>query len=323
MTAQPAVDVRRFRTWDAEPQEGAHKPWRIVARYGYVRLTSSWAGLSLLILLAIFVVVAVGSSSYAMASGSGLSYEAWGFTLISFGYPLAFILLLVGGPLFAEDLRFNAPLFYFSKPLRPAQYMAGKVAFLASLVAAAVVVPVLLMALLTLVVGVPASEVPERPSYFRQLDAAEYQEYVRNWKLTHIDTVADWVTATAVTLPAFLLFAGMLLAVMVACSLHTRRGWHAGTAFVALVGGLGMAGVVLSDSGQTALAHTGGPFGWAYLMLVMPLEMAFSDTANPYDQVRLENAGTAIAIAYACVIAVTAVAAALSLRRIRTQEARS
>jgi hypothetical protein len=318
----PAVDVRRFRTWDVEPGQGAQPPWRIVARYGYVRLASGWMGRILLVLLAVFAVVVLGGSSYGMASGAGLDHASWAALLTVFGYALALILILVGGPLFAEDLRFNAPLFYFSKPLRPVQYLAGKVAFLGSLVAAAVVLPVVLMAVLALAIGVPSSKVPELPPYV-SFSAAERAEWIRQWQLRNIDTVGDWATAVSTTLPAFLALTAMLVAVMVACSLHTRRGWHASIAFVALVGGLGLAGVVLSDSGDTALAHVGGPFGWAYLMVYMPLELAFTDTSNPYSQLRLENAGTAIAVSYALTLLATAIAVAASLRRIRTQEARS
>lgn len=325
--ATGAVDFRRFRTWDAEPAMVATPAWRILVRYGYIRLTSSWMGRILLILLAIAAVLTVGATSYALAGGSGIPAMAWLGSMMQFSLPLAAILLLVAGPLFAEDIRFNAPLFYFSKPLTTADYLRGKLAFLGSLVGLAVVVPILLLLVLSLVVGLPASHAPDAAEAQMRgyRTPAEIAEYRADWQSSHIDTLPEWFGATAATLPGLLLVVGMFTAIAVACSAYTRRGWHASMAFVAIVGGTAIAGATFADSVEGAAGHLASPVGWTSLILSMPLTLMFPSQAgglNDYQKQQVEGAATAIPVAYVLTLATTLACLWLARRRLLAQEAR-
>jgi hypothetical protein len=314
------VDFRRFRTWDAEPSTVATPAWRIVARYEYVRLVSNWSGVALMILLVVVGVLVVGFASYGFAQGTSISGAALGGLAMTGFYPLAAILLLLGGPLLADDVRFNAPLFYFSKPLRVQDYFAGKVAFLASVVGWGVLLPVLLVLLMALVVGVPTAHPPEHYADPAHFTAAESAALVANWRASHVDTVGDWVAAASALVPGILVCAAFFVALAVAASAYTRRGWHAGMAFVAIVGGTAIAGGVLADAIEGAAAHLWSPVGWSYLILGLPLDMMFH-VGRPLGEVtRFRGAGTAIPLAYVLMLAATGLLAWASLRRLRRLE---
>lgn len=316
------VDFRRFRTWDAEPAMVSTPTWRILVRYGYIRLASSWPGRILLILLAVVVVAIVGGASYGFAGGVGVDAMAWSGVFVLFCFPLAAILLIVGSSLFADDIRFNAPLFYFSKPVSVGAYFRGKLAFLGSLVGAAVVAPILLLLLLALFVGVPAGAPPEAPWY--HVNQQTDDQWREEWYATHVDSVGEWTLATVVTLPGMLLATTLFAALAVACSVYTRRGWHAGMAFVALVGGTSLAGGVLADSLRGASANLASPIGWAYLMVGMPMELLFARPGprRPYEAEALAGAEFAIPLAYLLAAATTAGALWLSHLRLARQEGR-
>lgn len=317
-----AVDFRRFRTWDAQPAISGTPPWRILVRYGYVRLVSSWAGRSLLILLALAAVLSVGGMSYGMAGGSGVDAQAWSGVMFVYLYPLAAILLMVAAPLFADDLRFNAPLFYFSKPVRAGDYFLGKVAYLASLVAAAVLAPILILMVLALLVGVPVGEPPLLDYRYGFSDPADQARFTADWHATHIDSVGEWAAAAAATLPGLIVVVALFTSLAVACSVFTRRGWHAGMAFVALVGGTSLAGSVFADSVRGAYGSLASPAGWADLILGMPLRLMFRPTGplSRYEAESLQGAGGAIPLAYVLALATTALALWLSHNRIARQE---
>lgn len=321
------VDFRRFRTWDDAPDQDGQPTWRILLRYGYVRLASSWPGRTLLILLAVGIVVLLGGASYGFASGTGVQADGWTASMVAGVAPLAAILLLVAAPLFADDLRFNAPLFYFSKPLRVRDYFAGKLAFLGSLVGAAVILPSLILLLLALLVGVPFGEPTGYclrhlgNEYCTPAQVAIERAY---WEATHIDSVAEWLAAAAVTIPGLLVLTAMFTSLAVLCSIYTQRGWHAGMAFVALVGGTSIAGGVLADSVKGSLGHLASPTGWAYLMVGLPMNLMFRGTEpmNRYEEEAVRNFGLAIPLAYLLALATLGLALWLSYARLSRQEAR-
>ncbi|MHB8634153.1 MAG: hypothetical protein ACYDBQ_09345 [Thermoplasmatota archaeon] len=320
------VDFRRFRTWDAEPALAPQPTWRILVRYGYLRLASGWAGRSLLILLTLVAVVSVGGISYAFAGGAGVDAFGWVAAFAVYLYPLAAILLMVAAPLFAEDLRFNAPLFYFSKPLRASDYFLGKLAFLASLIGVAVVVPMVVLMLLALVVGVPAGTppAPGRPGYYQSPDPATVAQVQAEWHASHIDSVTKWAAAVGATVPGMLLVIALFTALAVACSVYTQRGWHAGMAFVAIVGGTGLAGNVLSNAVPGALGSLSNPIGWTYLLVDLPMRLMYPPPGGSsfYEAQATRDAGLAIPLAFLFTAATTVLALWVSHRRLSREEGR-
>lgn len=327
MAPGQVLERRRFRSWDGESEPPA-RPWTILVRYGIVRMLRTWWIATLLVLVLVYDIVIVGVASYAFADGNAADYE---FVLVGVSMltmPAVLFLLLLGSPSFAEDVRVNAPLFYFSRPLHRDQYVIGKTVTVGGLLAAITLVPMVVCILLMLLLGIPLARQPSGP----YVTAAT----LASWKATHIDTFADGLYTSLTVLLGTVLVLAFLTSGALLCSAYTKRGWHAGVAFVALLGGWSMLGSYAGSLVRSVYGELFSPAGWADLAVTVPqtirytladlrLDAAAADTGaytNTYLRSQ-ENyyaaAPGAIALAYVLLAATTLVFSSLTLRRIRTQ----
>lgn len=309
------VERRRFRTWEPDTSARPDQAWKIVFRYGIQRSLRAWWVVLPLVGAAVAIVMMLAGASMSWS----LSEPGWGpqhWELIDMAWGLlaigAAFVFLVGTPLFSEDLRFNAPLFYFSKPLRVRDYVLGKAMHLAVVLVAVVMVPLVLLLILGMVLG-PANAVPPEGAVAGQ---------VADWKVETLDTVGDWLFAAAVLLPGVLLILAFATAVTLAVSVHTRRAWHSAMALVAILGGWSLLGSIAGEFTRNATGHLFGPAGWLYLIIAMPLQRHFLPEAS-HDPVPpgLQHALPAILLAYLIVGALTFLCGALVMHRLRRQEA--
>lgn len=325
MSAQ--LERRRFRTWEPETGARPDEAWRVVLKYGLLCNLRSWYILLPLVLSLVAVVVSIGAASYGWADPidrDGVQYpEVLGLATMFFVLGGVFV-FLVGTPLLSEDLRFNAHLFYFSKPLRVRHYLAGKAALLGAFLAATVLLPVVLAILLAAVVGGPGVQAPDFQGLYGSFDPSWPARAQHEWETQTLRGAADWLYLGAVLVCGTVAALAFLLAVTLAVSAFTRRAWHAAMGLVAILGGWGILGVVAMDLTGTAWQNVFGPAGWFYLLLAMPLELRFGVAANPATGIRPERydaGGPAVLCAYAIVGTLTYLAGWLALRRLQRQEA--
>lgn len=290
------VEFRRFRTWEKDTTGDPRNAWRIVAKYAVLRMTSNSIMRMLLVLALVFSVVTVGGLTFAAQEGfdyadargesvyAGTPWEMLMGMQFLFLLPVGVFLLFVGAPMFSEDLRFNAPLLYFSKPLRTRQYLQGKLAHLAGTFAAFSLVPLSLFMLVVLTMGFP-----DPPAQYWYNDQPLTADQVAAWRSAHITGFADWAYGAFFVILANINILAWTTAVTGLLSAYTQRAWHAAMGLVALVGAWGILGLVLMDSSNSVAGNLAGPFGWAYAIAVLPLQMrsgdliTFSDDAGYYD----------------------------------------
>lgn len=314
-TPRGTVESRRFRTWEPDATVRPERAWRIVLKYGLTQNLRSWWVVLPLVAALVGLVALLGAATVEWGSaeeGGGAYVEtlsAFVGGILAIGAAFVF---LVGTPLFSEDLRFNAPLFYFSKPLRIRDYVLGKASQLALIVAATTLLPILAL----LVIGAllaPANATPPTEAFY--LDPAD-------WKTRTLDTVGDWAYAAAVLLPGVVAVSAFVVSATLLASVYTRRAWHSAMALVAVLGGWGILGAIASETSRSAFQHIFGPGGWFYLLTVLPLDLRFDPQAR--DAVVAPEstlAWPAILTAYVLVVGLSVLFYALTVRRLRRQEA--
>ncbi len=309
------VELRRFRTWNSDAAD-ARPGWSILVRYHARTLLRTWYTATMLVITAVFLALGIGT---AVAGWSDPVYpmelSSWdlGAGVVAFSLlPAAVFVLLVGAPLFAEDLRYNAPLFYFSRPLRPAKYFQGKLVFLGGLLGAVAFVPAVLLLVLGLLLRVGPQTVETGPRA--------------------LATGADAFHALAVVVPGILVALLWLAAVTLFVSAHTRRAWHAAMGVTVLVGAWSLVGASAQVLGSSALKHLGGPGGWINLLFWLPLDVRYHDRAVAFDERRgwdgsavrpddHELFGVALTAVYVLMLTTSLLALWATNRRLRRMEA--
>ncbi|MFO1533585.1 MAG: hypothetical protein ABR562_07845 [Thermoplasmatota archaeon] len=304
------VEHRRFRTWESDASAAA-APWRIIAKYGFLRMSRTWYVQLLAVLTVVVAVTALASMAQSMSDGGAPGYREVVGTSVTLLIPGIAFLVLIGMPILAEDVRFNAHLFYFSRPLRPADYLRGKATQVAATVGGASLVPMAALlvtgAILGSAAGVPAS------IHGRPVTDAERDSY----GLEHIVGLGDWLfTAVVILAGSFLILAFLTAATLLASS-YTKRGWHAGMAVVAAVGGWSLLGAVADFGAKGAYRDLFGPVGWFNLVLNTPLSLHF----RPSGVSAPEGAQAAVPLAYVIMIAATAAIVKATYDRVRRVEA--
>lgn len=320
------VERQRFRTWDAKRDIDAGRQWRIIVRYGVGPMLRSWYIYTPLVMwaMALIAVLGVSTSLWVSSEPSSVNGMALGAIAMSFLAVGGLFTLLVGSQVFSEDLRFNSPLFYFSKPLRTPQYAWGKIAHIAAFVVTATLVPVVLWLLLGLLVGMPLRSMPDFEAWYGGGRPGMVERFEHEWRVNSIDGLGQWAYAVAVVVPGLLAASTFFVSLAAVIGVHTRRAWHTAMGIVAVIGGWGMLGVIAGDLHRTALADAYGPFGWIHAVVMMPLELAFSTSANPLmgePSRHYEHAGGAIAVGYVMLLGLSALCIHLTLRRLRRLEA--
>ncbi len=310
------LESRRFRTWEGETGIVAARAWVILLRYGLQRMVRTWYLSVALAVTAIYIVVVLGVFTYA--GQSGYTKGDLDAAIAMFLLPGAIYLFLVGTPLIAEDVRYNAPLFYFSRPLRVRHYFLGKGVQLAGVIALTSLLPIILFALMIPIVGL--KDAPPTDWYGQAWEPRN----LHDWKVSHLDTIGDWLYGSFVMIVGAISVLFFVVSTMIACSAHTRRAWHAGMAFVAILGSWTMLGVFATELVKGAAQNLFGPGGWVYLVLEMPLALQFSPYARPYSgspSSTYDGAGFAIVLAHLLLLGVGAFALWLSDRRLSRLEA--
>jgi hypothetical protein len=252
MNTKAAVETRRFRTWEDEA-ELPLRPWRTVFKFGMVRMWRTWYLTLLAVAALVSAALFIGFQTVEWTQHGQPTTGSLQGGIAFLIFPALVFLVLVGAPLLAEDIRFNAPLFYFSRPLRPQDYLRGKAMQLGLVLAIFGLVPIAAMmvaALPSVVTG--QSTTPGT-----------------------IASVGDWLVALLAALAgtsAILLF---LASATICASAFTKRGWHAGVAAFAVVGSFGVLGAAASFGLKGAYLDLFGPFGWMKQALTGPWALYF------------------------------------------------
>ncbi|MES2155300.1 MAG: hypothetical protein V4510_09220 [bacterium] len=310
------VETRRLRTWEADAGYVPQRAWRVIMKYGYLRMARTWFLATLGIGIVITEVLLLAGLSRSMVSATTAPDPGTILATVFFFLAVAVVaLILVGAPLFADDLRFNAPLFYFSRPLRPDDYLRGKAMQMVSLLAALALLPTLALMVLGMLLGSTAGT----PTDFAGNPLAG--DALAAYNATHLTGFADWLYATAVVGAGVAVVLAFGIAVTLCASAYTRRGWHAGLAAFGFLGAWSVIGAMAKFGAKGAYESLFGPFGWIGLVLERPMTMRFhSSSPNPADAVP-EGSGFAVAIAYGLLLATTLMLLGATVRRIRRVEA--
>lgn len=273
------VEARRFRTWETDAHGDSEHSMRTIVKYGLIKILGAWHIRLLLVLALLFTISTLGAFSYEIAaggrpeSGTGMDGEVFGVAATLAFLPTMAFLIFVAAPLFAEDLRFNAPLFYFSKPVSGREYLWGKVGLLGVVLAATVLVPLLLFTLMALV-GTILARPPTKP--YQWESTAEFNFRLQDWHVYNMDTFGDWAYAVGTVVPAFLVMFLLLIVIFLAASAWTTRAWHAAIAGLASLGVLSFLGGTIMDTSRTAMGSAFGPVGWVELLIFVPLSRRFN-----------------------------------------------
>jgi hypothetical protein len=304
------IEHRRLRTWEADAAVDPGRSWRIILRYGLLRSLRSWWIIIPLIAVAVTIIFSIGafSSELSFDPHGARASDVQGLVALYAMQGIVFLFLL-GAPLFSEDLRFHAPLFYFSKPLKVHHYYLGKAGLLALFLAAVTILPVLILMLVGPAFGLPAQE-PD-PRHTSPLGLLE-------WRIAHLNSMGDWGYTMLVLVPAVVVLSAFFISITLLMSAFTRRAWHCAMAMVAIIGGWSLLGAIATEFTDTAFEHIFGPAGWVYLIMDLPMALRFGITANGAwgDPGRSYDAA-----AYVIVLSLTAAATWATLNRLRRQEA--
>jgi len=305
------VERRRFRTWERDSPDAAPQPWRIIAKYGFLRMSRTWYMQLAGVLTLVVAVTTIAALAQSMTDGGAPGYnDVLGISLSLLMPGLAF-LVLVGMPLLADDVRFNAHLFYFSRPLRPDDYLRGKATQIAATVGAASLVPMVAV----LIAGTILGSINGVPTVLhgQPLSAAQRAQY----SIDHIVGTGDWLFTGFVVLAGSALILAFLTAATLLASSYTRRGWHAGMAVVAAIGGFSLLGAIADFGAKGAYRQLFGPMGWFDLVLHTPLAMHFKPEGAPSP----EGVNVAVPLAYLLLALGTFFAMSATYRRVRHVEA--
>lgn len=277
MSDDAIVESRRFRTWDESRALEADHRVRLLIKAQFLRFQKNWV---FWVVFGIGVIGAIG----ALMAPFGQAEDGWyvdGLE-VAFGFfggaaPLVGVAaILFGSATIAEDLRFNAPLFYFSRPVRVWDYVLAKVGFTFATLGLLVgmgLVTTLLSTLLTI-----TSEPPQQAPWMSDL---HYAQILEQWSVSGVTHVGDWLFLALVLVLGTFSVVLFLSTTVVAVSSFTKRAWHAAVGFIVLVGatgfiGLGLGIVVASN----AYEMMWGPFGWFFGATILPL-WAYFEPSEP------------------------------------------
>ncbi len=274
------VESRRFRTWETGAHSNFVRAWWLLVRYQFNRYVRTWYVYMIIILgvfgamLGLFMMSIIAGDAEGLPLGARpdiIQEGPMGFI----GVAMVLFALLITAPSISEDLRFNAQLFYFSKPLRVRDYMLGKNAFNFIGMAAVGLIPVLILAASVIAVG-PGDEVALRAFMQAEgLSAERIDEFVSDWKYEGVDTWGDALYLAFMPAAAVISLAIGLVGLTMAVSSFTRRAWHAAVGTAIIVAGWSVLGAVISDGMTTSKGLLFYPMGWVYATVFLPFEHRF------------------------------------------------
>lgn len=309
------VEFRRFRTWDSRSQAKAGRNWWLIVRSLTQRYARSWYVYMVIVLglfgavLGLFLMNLEGPREIPVGVSPHLVSEG---PMAFIGIGMGLFAMLVTAPSIAEDIRFNAQLFYFSKPMRVGDYMLGKNGFNFLGLAIVGLVPMLVLSIAALSIG-PGSEAGIREALTAQgASPEEANEFIARWKHTSVDTWAEALYVAGMPLLAVISVSIGLVGVTTAVSAFTRRAWHAAVGTVVLITGWSILGEVAATGVETAKYRLYHPAGWLDAVTFLPFRNQFRDGSCygqqgggwcAYEMRMLEDATYTIWMSHALLIA--------------------
>jgi hypothetical protein len=289
------IEGRRFRAWDQSSNATPDKQWVLIGRYNFIRLIRNpvaW-------ILGVVSLVILGPIYIELGLFQELYPHYW--TVASFTYTGTSITMLCGACIgilgaanFADDVRFNALLFYFSRPLRSNDYLWGKLMGLATIVFAFGTILAIFYALML-------------------LDGEVYTGSQTSYQ-ANLATGGQAAMLAFVGLAAFFAISLFSLGTISLVSLYTRRGWHALLAWTAGLMGWSIAAMFAftptSSNEANALLS---PAGWTMLLSDFPVSRYYRDGG-------FGNLPVLMAFAIIIPALLGALALYLSMRRLKHME---
>ncbi len=278
------VESRRFRTWETGAQSNVVRSWWLLTRYQFNRYVRTWYVYMIIILgifgamLGLFMMSLMAGDAGGMPLGARPDIIQEG-PMAFIGIAMILFALLVTAPTIAEDLRFNAQLFFFSKPLRVRDYMLGKNAFNFIGMFIVGLIPVLILSATVLATG-PGDEAALRSFMVEEggWDASDVDEFIVEWKYSGVDNWGDAFYLAFMPVAAVGSLAVGLVGLTMAVSSFTRRAWHAAVGTVVLVMGWSVLGAVVGDGIRSSRGLLYYPMGWVRATVFLPFESRFPDS---------------------------------------------
>lgn len=271
------VESRRFRTWEQDARGHAVRNWWLLLRYltqRYIRVWYVWMVIILGLFgsaLGLFLMTLEGSDLPVGANPRIIQQGPMAFI----GIGMALFTLLVTAPSVAEDLRFNAQLFYFSRPMRISDYLVGKTAFNFIGIALVGLIPILVLSLTTLSLG-PGDEAALRAALADHGYSSEHIERrIAEFHAQGVDSWADVFYVAFMPVLAVVSLSIGLVGLTMAMSSFTRRAWHAAVGTVVVLVGwsfIGDSGTGHIRGSERLLSH---PFGWLEAVAFLPFDHRF------------------------------------------------
>ncbi len=331
------VESRRFRTWETGAQSNVVRSWWLLVRYQFNRYIRTWYVYMILILgifgavLGLFLMSIFGGGFGDLPTGAEPDLIQEG-PMAFIGIAMILFALLVTAPSIAEDLRFNAQLFYFSKPLRVRDYMLGKNMFNFIGMAIVGLVPVLILSATVLVTG-PGDESAIRAALARDgAQAQDIEEFIGAWKYSGVDTWADAFYLAFMPVAAVATLAIGLVGLTMMVSSFTRRAWHAAVGTVVIVMGWSVLGAVIADGIDSSRGLLFYPLGWIQATVFLPFQHRFPpEYCWPggeyyergycgWEQDRLIDAGSTISSAHMLLVLVGIIGITIAWLRMKRAE---
>lgn len=254
------IEGRRFRAWDQSSNATPDKQWILIGRYNFLRLVRNpvaWilGVVSLVTLTPIFFELGLFDEVYPHYwSVASITYTSTAVTMLC-----AACVGILGAANFADDVRFNALLFYFSRPLRSNDYLWGKLMGLATIVLG-------FGAILTLIFAMML------------LDGQVYDGPEISY-LSYLETGGEAVILAFTGIAAFFAISLFALGTISLVSLYTKRGWHALLAWSAGILGWSIAGMFAFTPkvGSEALGLL-TPIGWTIILTDFPVNEYYENS---------------------------------------------
>ncbi|MGB1697044.1 MAG: ABC transporter permease [Thermoplasmatota archaeon] len=295
------IEGRRFRAWDQNSMAEPARKWVLIAKYNYLRYLKN--PIAYLVLIAILLGFFVGSAEMGLFDFNERPPRDIAQYLPLMAVMTALVcggVVLLGAPSFSEDIRFNALLFYFSRPLRARDYLWGKLAFLISGSLGVGVLAVGGLSMVLLVTGVPYDQSSDY-SYFADPD-------------TTVDSALEFLPYMLLAIAGFLSMTWFTIGTVTLASVYTKRAWHAMLGWVAIMFGWTMfAALVFGYEGSGKAEFLFSPGGWMSLVFDHPVN-AMYESARTSFQLPLVIAALVLAAGLGTA------ALALSKRRIAQME---
>ncbi len=341
------VEHRVFRTWEADVRANRVRAWMLLLGSLVNRYSRAWY-VYMIMVLGIF-----GAMLGLFLSAQGSDFYAAGLQGIPVGPdpgimqegPIQFILLgmmlftvIVAAPSIAEDVRFNAQLFYFSKPMRVSDYMLGKGLFNALGLAVVGIVPMAILSITVLGTGPGDAQGITDAMLLERASQEDIDSVLDRWRHEGVDSWSDAFYLALMPLAGIVSISVGLTGFTLALSSFTRRAWHAAVGVFLIIQGWSAVGAINASHIETSERLRYHPNGWSEAVLFLPNEQRFRyahcvpesihyrDPAERgydpclYENLRIEGADTTILVAHVALWLVGILSLIVAIARLKRLE---